>query len=74
MNEATPMVEKKKSVKAPKVEAPQVNVSSFMRDPKNWKALKAVADDYGRNVRLDGQKIVHDIPADQLPAMIAMIK
>ena len=61
--------------KPAKVEAtPEVNVSSFMRDPKNFGKLKSVATEYGREVRLDGQRIVHNIPADQIAGMIALIK
>jgi len=63
-----------KSAKPAKVETPEINVSQFMRDYKNFTKLKQVVDQYGFQLRLDGQRMVHNIPVDQLAGMIAQVK
>lgn len=70
MTEEQTPVEKPKQTPAEKPVA--VDVKGFMSNPNNFAALQAVAKQYGRKVNKVGSKIEHNIPSDQLPAMIAL--
>lgn len=66
--------ETKPSEKKKSSEAPSANSKEFLKNKENAKKLKAVAEDYGFIVSLDGSDVKHNIPSNQLPALIALVK
>ena len=68
----------KKAKPEVKEEAPQVDIKGFLvkatEDIRLRERFEAVARQYGRRVTMNAGKLVHDIPGDQLPYMIALVK
>ena len=55
-------------------EAERLSPKIFLASKENAKKLKAVAEEYGFTVDLNGSDVKHNIPSDQLPALIALVK
>lgn len=67
-----------KTPEKPKEKAPDVDVRGFLErcasDIKTLEKFSAVARQYGRYVSVQAGKVRHDIPNDQLPYMVALVK
>ena len=77
MSEEKPKKEAPKEEK-PKEEAPKVDVRGFLEscasNQKTFEKFQAVLRQYGRNASMQAGKIRHDVPNDQLPYMVALVK
>lgn len=77
------MSENEKKERAPEKEkqkerAPEVDVRGFLNrcvsEQKLLEKFSEVARQYGRSVSVQAGKVRHDVPNDQLPYMIALVK